>query len=169
MKIIIGNLLTQSDVPNIAHGANCFHTMGAGVAKGISSLFPDAYKADLASTYGDVTKLGTYTTATCNNKLIYNIYSQYQTGKNIEYGALFNGLLAASRNVNNNARYALAIPYLMGCGIAGGDWRIVENIIDEVESIINKFNIKISIFGIQPTFEIVCYDIDGLSLTEPKV
>ncbi len=49
MKRLHGDLLEYAknetfDV--IIHGCNCFCTMGAGIAKGIKTQFPEAYRAD---------------------------------------------------------------------------------------------------------------------------
>lgn len=166
MKIVIGNLLTQTEVPDIAHGANCFHTMGAGVAKGVSLLYPDAYKVDKETNFGGFSKLGSFSQAITKDKVVFNVYSQYKTGANIEYGALYNGLLDVAYSVNAVGKRKFAIPYLMGCGIAGGDWNIVQRIIEQVETIITENNIAADLKN--PDFTIICYDIDGLSLLVPK-
>jgi O-acetyl-ADP-ribose deacetylase (regulator of RNase III) len=47
----------------ILHGCNCWCEMGAGIAKAIRQGFPEAYQADLATTPGDWSKLGTCTVA----------------------------------------------------------------------------------------------------------
>ena len=55
---IDGNILhVQADV--IAHVANCFNTMGSGVALAIKNEFPDAYAVDCKTTAGDPSKMGT--------------------------------------------------------------------------------------------------------------
>lgn len=170
MKIVIGNLLTQTEVPDIAHGANCFCTMGAGVAKGIVALYPEAYEADKETLTGSFAKLGSYSQAICKDKTVYNVYTQYGFNPNTkpaEYGAIYNGLLDVAYSVNAVGKRQFAIPYHMGCGLAGGDWLTVNDIILEVEEIIKGYNLAGGYPN--PDFEIICYDIDGLSLTEPKL
>lgn len=169
MKIVIGNLLTQTDVPHIAHGCNCFCTMGAGVAKGIVALYPEAYEADKETERGAFYKLGDYSSAVCKDKTVYNVYTQHGFDPKtvpVEYGSLYNGLLAVAYSVNALGKRKFAIPYLMGCGLAGGDWNKVRAIILEIEKLISDYNIAGDY--VNPYFEIICYDIDGLSLTVPK-
>lgn len=55
MNVIKGDLIKLAldgrfDV--IVHGCNCQCAMGAGIAKSIKETFPEAYKADLATTKG---------------------------------------------------------------------------------------------------------------------
>ena len=65
----------------IVHGCNCFCTMGAGIAKGIRAAFPAAYDADLATTPGDRSKLGTCTFAQVESSgsplVVVNAYTQF--------------------------------------------------------------------------------------------
>jgi O-acetyl-ADP-ribose deacetylase (regulator of RNase III) len=42
----------------IVHGCNCQCAMGAGIAKTVGQVFPEAYKADLATAKGSRAKLG---------------------------------------------------------------------------------------------------------------
>jgi len=61
MKKISGDLIQlakngQFDL--IAHGCNCFCTMGAGIAKAVKEVFPAAFEADEATQRGDRAKLG---------------------------------------------------------------------------------------------------------------
>ena len=116
---------------NVAHGCNCFHTMGAGLAGQIFTRFYEAYQADMKSEFGDWSKMGDYTKATYAFGDLINGYTQFRPGrfpkadlaKNIE--TLFTKL---------NKDYAgkiIGIPYI-GCGIAGGDWKEVSEIINRV-------------------------------------
>ena len=61
MKIIKADILSNID-PNrltiILHGCNCFHTMGAGIAKYLANKFPEVLKADQTTIKGDTGKLG---------------------------------------------------------------------------------------------------------------
>jgi O-acetyl-ADP-ribose deacetylase (regulator of RNase III) len=44
----------------IAHGANCFHAMGKGLALALARQFPEILNADRSTIYADISKLGTY-------------------------------------------------------------------------------------------------------------
>lgn len=83
------DIMFNTDVFNsgshvIAQGCNCFCVQGAGIAKYISSTYPNVYAADLATEKGDRKKLGTFTYADVNPdnekgkvKYIANLYTQY--------------------------------------------------------------------------------------------
>ena len=68
MKTVRGDLTEmalQGQFDVIVHGCNCFHTVGVGIAKAISSQFPEALAADKATGYGERSKLGTISTGLC--------------------------------------------------------------------------------------------------------
>ena len=84
MKIIKGDLIQlalKGKFDVIIHGCNCFCTMGAGIAKGIKSEFPEAYEADLKTEKGNKDKLGTYSNAITERNgykiIIINAYTQH--------------------------------------------------------------------------------------------
>ena len=117
----------------IAHGANCFNTMAAGIAKQIRVAFPEANEADLKTIRGDRVKLGTYSVATVllpSGKAlsILNCYTQYKywgPGPKINYAALERVFSAINRQFQGKH---LGIPYI-GAGLAGGKWHLIEQII----------------------------------------
>jgi len=139
MRYIKGDLvkLAQQDYFDvIVHGCNCFCTMGAGVAKTIKQVFPEAYKADCQTRKGDRSKLGTYTSAECitksgSNITVINAYTQFRYGRDKQH-VNYKAVEKALRTVNmNNQHFRIGLPKI-GCGLAGGDWTRVESIIDDV-------------------------------------
>ena len=137
MKIIRGDLIQLAKAGKfdvIVHGCNCFCTMGAGIAKAIKDNFPEAYKIDRESEYGARSKLGTGTIVNIrlfNNTItIVNGYTQYNyKGKKplVEYDAV----RTLFRNVKERfGGKRIGYPKI-GAGLAGGDWEIIKNIIDE--------------------------------------
>ena len=115
----------------IIHQCNCFNTFGSGIARQIKINFPSAYIADLQTLQGDIDKLGTFTSANINDLVICNAYGQYRYGRNkqyTDYDALKKALTAIY-STYGNVRYGMP---KIGCGLAGGDWNIVEKIINEV-------------------------------------
>lgn len=56
-----GDLISifKSGAGHLIHGCNCFHTMGAGIARQIVREFPQALETDKMTAYGDPDKLGT--------------------------------------------------------------------------------------------------------------
>ncbi|MEM9775968.1 MAG: macro domain-containing protein [Chloroflexota bacterium] len=122
------------DFDVIIHGCNCLCTMGAGIAKAIKSEFPEAYKADRATEKGDKSKLGTYTSATVErggHKItIVNAYTQYNyrgRGRKADYDAMKSVFQAIKRDF---AGQQIGYP-LIGAGLAGGEWEVISEIIDE--------------------------------------
>lgn len=134
IKYVKGNLL-KSDVDVIAHGANCFNTMGGGIALQIARQYPEAQKVDRMTSPGDKGKLGTYTKAKSGGKTIYNLYTQYDFGgpdPNVDYAAVHNALSKMRLDVDRtNPDAKIGLPRI-GCGLAGGDWSVVELIIEKV-------------------------------------
>ena len=131
-RYIKGNLITLAlndyfDI--IIHGCNCFHTMGAGIAKSIKQTFPLAYKADLETKKGDKSKLGNYSFAKCKTKtgndlVVINAYTQYDYGRksiHCNYEAICDVLFKIGRNFMGR----IGMPKI-GCGLAGGNWDILE-------------------------------------------
>jgi len=136
IKEVQGNLLDMfdredSELHVIAHGANCFATMGAGIAAQIKKKYPEAYFADMyyQIPVGSIERLGNISGA--HNNEIYNIYTQWRPGANADYSALrlglrkLNALFAKDKNVQT-----LGLP-LIGCGIGGLEWSKTKEIILE--------------------------------------
>lgn len=122
----------------IAHQSNCFCTMGSGVALSIKKNFPDAYMADCRTVKGDKRKLGTWTSTVTKYGPVFNLYGQFDYGKDgaryTKYEALYsamNDMARVLRTVNFNGKIGLP---KIGCGTAGGNWSIVSMIIEEVLS-----------------------------------
>ena len=118
----------------IAHGCNCFCTMGAGLAKEVATQFPAALEADRQTPKGDRAKLGTCSFAeieTANGKLtVVNAYTQFHyrgRGDKADYAAI----RACMRWLKEHHPHArIGLPKI-GAGLAGGDWHRIERIIDE--------------------------------------
>lgn len=113
----------------IAHGCNCFCTMGGGIALQIKKNFPKAYRADLKTEKGDLSKLGTFTSAYVEkyDLDVINLYTQYRYGGK---GTYVNYYAVEDCMRNINARYKgckIGFPKI-GCGLAGGDWKIIRKI-----------------------------------------
>lgn len=134
IRYITGDLVKQSnEFDVIAHGCNCFCAMGSGIAPQIKNKFPEAYAVDCATTKGDKNKLGTITHTVVQDKpIVVNIYSQYGYGRqhgemNLDYKALQLGLLAMKEKFSGKT---FGLPKI-GAGLAGGDWAVIERIIEE--------------------------------------
>lgn len=139
-------LALQGKFDVIAHGCNCFCTMGAGIAPKIAEIFEcDKYSLENPLFFkGDINKLGViehqnYCKFT-SEKIIHpkvtvvNAYTQYYAGQNspgcnipLDYSALE----LCMRKINHVfAEKHIGLPKI-GCGLAGGQWEIVKGIIQK--------------------------------------
>lgn len=141
MKKITGDLLKKAidgEFDVIIHGCNCFCTMGAGIASQIAKQFPSAYAIDKQTTSGDKTKLGHYTKAEVSmfggpSFTIVNAYTQYGYGGRLngEIDVDYNALRNVMRKIKNDFPGKRIGYPLIGAGLAGGDWNIISEIIDQ--------------------------------------
>lgn len=137
MKIVNGNIINMAEAGEfdiIVHGCNCFHTMGAGLAKQISNKFPHAYEVDKNTTYGDVTKLGSYSIAAPNNEhsfSIINAYTQFKPGPHAEYTAIIAFLNRFKYAYGKFKSLKVGFPEI-GCGIGGLNSEIVKSLIKDI-------------------------------------
>lgn len=115
----------------IAHGCNCFRIMGAGIAAKISKQFPEVYEADSGDRRTPISRLGDYTKVQYYTKdstlTVFNLYTQFLPGRNLDYEALTLSLRKISIDLTTHSK-SIGLP-LIGCGIAGGDWERVKEII----------------------------------------
>lgn len=138
IKHIKGDLIALAKVglfDYIIHGCNCFHTMGAGVAKGIKDNFPEAYAADKRTQYGDKDKLGIYSVAYILNFdspfAVINAYTQFKPGANFSLEAYSNVMRLISNDIGSGA--IIGMP-MIGSGIGGGNWKDIYRITFDIFS-----------------------------------
>lgn len=156
VKTAKGNLLDLFDsgvFDAIAHGANCFHTMGSGIAGQIAQRYPGAVQADIQHhSRGDEYSLGKYSTFENNGRFIFNLYTQYRPGRE-NPDRLYRNIGIAFQTLNNDSmpkvhlrildveNPVVGIP-MIGSGIARGDW-------DRISGIINRVTPDIDIIVIE--------------------
>ncbi len=137
MKIIQGDLIKLAlagEFDVIVHGCNCFCTMGAGIAKTIKQKFPAAYQADLATAKGEKAKLGKISHSTIElpkgNLIVVNGYTQYHW-KGYVVKADYEAIRQVFKAIKDNfSRLRIGYPAI-GAGLAGGNWTIIAQIIEE--------------------------------------
>lgn len=138
MRTVTGDLIALAKAGRfdvIAHGCNCFHTMGGGLAAQIRRHFPEAQAADLATPYADPAKLGTCSVAevtTASGRLVVvNAYTQFNPsmggGVDVDYAAVRRAMAWIATTF---ADRRIGLPQI-GAGLAGGDWPTIEAIISE--------------------------------------
>jgi O-acetyl-ADP-ribose deacetylase (regulator of RNase III) len=133
MKFVNGDLIElakQGKFDVIIHGCNCFNTMGAGIAKNIKKIWPVSYMEDYKTIKGDKNKLGTYTMVNVGNLIIVNAYTQYKYGANQDYETNYKAIQSVFKKIKTDfTGKKIGFPKI-GAGLAGGDWSIISNIID---------------------------------------
>jgi O-acetyl-ADP-ribose deacetylase (regulator of RNase III) len=134
IRTVDGDLVRDADKYEvIAHCCNCFCTMGAGIAPQIKHKFPEAYAVDCETTKGDINKLGTISYTKKSTPTVVNLYGQYdytgrRTGQmDLDYDALRKALKAMKEKFTGKT---FGLP-MIGAGLAGGDWNVIEKIIAE--------------------------------------
>lgn len=137
MVYVNGDILTpvMNDRPTIVcHQVNCKGVMGSGLAKQVREKFPGvygSYKGRCEAPYDNLGQVQICSVLSETGYLIANVFGQRNYGgalKNTDYRALRK---AFSFIADAYPLYTIRIPYKMGCGLGGGDWAIVEEIILE--------------------------------------
>lgn len=144
VKIIDGDLF-QTKAPVICHQVNCRGKMGSGVAKQIRELYPRAYEyyrlAYNREKDDPSVLLGRIQPCYCKDenietglRTIVNMFAQdkygYDGGCYTNYKA-FEYCLEKLKHIAD-AGSTIAMPYKIGCGLAGGDWNIVYGLIERI-------------------------------------
>lgn len=136
VKYLKGDLL-ESGCDYICHQVNCLGIMGSGIARQIREKWPKVYDVYSAHCYetGKYSLLGDIDIvplADGNN--VINMYSQLDCGydgkRYTSYDAFDKALHKIKSCVKKNS--TIGFPKNIGCGLGGGDWRIVSAMIEAV-------------------------------------
>ena len=132
-----GDLLNATEKV-IAHQVNCFGIAG-GLASDIFAKWPDA-KNDYQQLVDRIQSLGIFrgmylgipqlTGQQKDGHIIANLYGQYKPGADYRPEALKKSLTCLGEIARQNG-WSVALPYKISCGICGGDWDEVLEIIKE--------------------------------------
>ena len=133
MKHAKGNLIDlaeNGEFDVIVHGANCFNTMGGGIAREIRDRYPEAAVVDSATIKGDYNKLGNYTVMLGKQFNIINAYTQYNMsmGEDVFEYASFAVILQKLAHEYPTVKFGF--PYI-GMGLAGGDKDTIMALIED--------------------------------------
>ena len=146
MILVKGNLL-DTPVQIIAHQVNCLGVMGAGVAKAIKDEYPEVFIEYNTFVHDYVESspaelLGKCLSVYCKEKIMLNLFGQVFCGRGkvlTDYDALHKAMRGAIRELRreymreDGIQITIAIPYKIGCGLAGGDWNIVSELLEKIE------------------------------------
>ncbi len=131
-----GDLLRQP-VDIIAHQTNCIGKMGAGIARQIRDqlLTSDEYQKYVheCKVQGSSLLGRTQLLEAPDGRMIANCFGENiptGKGKDTDYDALMHSMIKV-RNYAKRSEPMLSVgvPGLIGCGLAGGDWRIVKDML----------------------------------------
>jgi len=133
-----GDLLDCS-VDVIAHQVNCKGLFGAGLADQIGKRWP-ACKASYEKFVHDHKKdylLGRIYVWEGLEKTVVNMFGQDQPGPHTHPKSLYEAVQALKDYMTEEGISTVAMPWKIGCGIGGGDWddirQMIERCFDEPE------------------------------------
>lgn len=146
----------------IVHSVNCLGAAG-GLAGAIARQWPknvEEYRKHVSTHKKSITLLGSvFEVNVAHNLFVANLFGQYDVGtskQQTEYSALISGFdkIAYSCFIGNDVETIndaifgklerptslkdVYIPYKIGCGLGGGDWNLVEEIIYKIFEKSNK-------------------------------
>jgi O-acetyl-ADP-ribose deacetylase (regulator of RNase III) len=146
-----GNVL-DSKFQVIAHQVNCQGVMGAGVAKAVKNKYPEVYEEYRSYCDEDLNDeiFGTCLAVEVNDgKVIANLFGQNEYGVGVvqtNYKKLHSALVELKEYMIENGLITLSFPYMIGCGLAGGDVAVVEvlirDVFDDSDIIYNFYDIN---------------------------
>ena len=157
-------------INNIAHSCNCQNVMGAGIAKQIKDRYPKAFEADTERWGNEYNEggnwrcqIGDYSKAVIETQwtqlphaTIYNLYTQsgYSTERRqVNYEYFWQAMKAMQEDLLFNQHelgigQVVGVPYGISCGLAGGNWKIIKAIIEDIflDSMIECYIVKYNQF-----------------------
>lgn len=143
--------IESNQVTAVAHNCNCFHTMGAGIALMLNDYTGGRLlKEDKETTYGDINKLGLYSTIIYNDIQYFNLYGMYVYKTLIKNPKPNNVYVhwdslkdALCRAIIESRHGKFCIP-IMGCNHAGGHTDQFIDMIEEVCELVQCYDVDAS-------------------------
>lgn len=148
IKIVKGNLLDAKEEV-ICQQSNCVTMIGHGLSQQIAHKYPwaDAYSRRPPLTR-NCTKTpgvpGTIQVDSCKEKHVVHLFAQYFPGKPNIWGRAYRSVPSQPDSPMDRIRYfkecldeldklsfdVVAMPYFIGCGLAGGNWKMYESMLN---------------------------------------
>lgn len=164
IKIIEGNILESPDT-FIAHQCNCTGRFVGGVAAAIFQKWPQA-NDNIRSTCGAFGSIKVHRVE--KKKFVVNMFSQYSGGGLTEQfgmdsandrirkfaSALF--IMRAALPTKTKRLFfkdlplTISFPYLIGCGIAGGDWEAYFSMLEGFSNTVEKIGGQVTLYKFTP-------------------
>lgn len=131
------------------HQVNCQGVMGAGLALQIRRHYPEVYSDYVRVCSTTCALLGTNIyKPTKDSRVCVSMFAQYGHGTGkcyTDYKAFQSCLDSIAREIcciDPDGKETIAFPYRIGCGLAGGDWHIIESMLEDFS---NKVKNKVII------------------------
>ena len=143
IKTLYGDVLKIPHI-YICHQVNCKGVMGAGVALQIKNAWRDAYYWYLKDCKWKTKEelLGSISFLSVeDNVSVIHMFAQDDFGRDKRYTdyEAFENCLKEIRRCIPKENAILRFPYKIGCGLAGGDWDIIQRLIYEH---LNDYNVE---------------------------
>jgi len=155
---IIKKGIDQAPEDVVCHGCNCFCVMGAGAALSIRRKYPEVLSEEKRKyTKGNIEILGKvlFVSIDGGKRHIANMHTQYYYGRTkrryVNYEAVYLCLEEVRRHVERRetfeSREVTVGMTKIGCGLAGGSWKIIRLM---VKKVFGKRTIKIYVGDSEP-------------------
>ena len=146
VEFVNGNILDADDRDIILQQVNCQGVMGSGIAKQIISRYPDVFTSykKMCDEHKDNTSelLGSVAYFITPNYLIANCFAQDTYGRG-ERHTSYAALRKCFCEIASNKGCNIGIPYRIGCGLGGGNWDVV---IDMIHDVFRNMDVKIYVY-----------------------
>lgn len=140
VKYVYGDLL-DSNCDYICHQVNCQGVMGSGIAKQIRERWPVVYES-----YRDVIEnnrvlggdlLGEVDfvlVGESNYRYVVNMFCQYNFGPDGKRYTSYDAFAAALETIAERVPLGgtIGFPKNIGCGLGGGNWKVISALIEEI-------------------------------------
>ena len=138
-----GNMFDHDD-RILCHQVNCMMAIGGGISGQFilnePNLLKDYQNVFINDTLSNVSShLGEVIYTKHNDQYYASIFGQKDYGCSwmdgkiyTDYNALKRGMINIRKFAENNGNISIAFPYGIGCGLSGGSWDTVKQIIDDV-------------------------------------
>lgn len=136
IQIINGDLLEASE-DILGHQVNCQGVMGSGIAKILRDRYPNLYPEykKYCDQHTPDRLLGHCQLVQTGEKYTANLFGQLNYGRSktryTDYAALEQALTTLKTEAQAKG-LSVALPYNIGCGLANGEWSVVEEMLGKV-------------------------------------
>ena len=134
----------------IVHQVNTKGIMGGGLALQIKEQFPIAFEDYKMGCDEFPDLLASFARSKTEHGVIFHLFGQSDIGTHrrmTNYAALSKALIGAIENLADeiDGTLRVGIPYQIGCGLGGGEWDIVSQLIEDTHAIFRELDVDLEI------------------------